>query len=259
MVEEIIRRPEVGGSVMAVEFAPPRYVQMVNAIQQRIEAGTYPLGSLLPSENQLITEFGVSRTTVTRALNLLRQDGWIDSQQGKGTFVRGRPANTGRARQGQLQLDRCDSGPHTRLLGAGTARPPARVAEALGLPETATAVYRRQLTVEPDGTPVELVTAWFPPEVAGGTLLGSPDPIPEGVREHLRARKRLRIDHLTQRVMARLPTAEEAKALDMPRRTPVLDVVVIAYDAAGGLVQIADGILPGDRHELEDSYPMSRS
>jgi len=244
---------------MAVEFAPPRYVQMVNAIQQRIEAGTYPPGSLLPSENQLIAEFGVSRTTVTRALNLLRQDGWIDSQQGKGTFVRGRPADAGRVRQGQLLLDRADSDPHTRLLGAGTARPPGRVTEVLGVGETATAtaVYRRLVTVEPDGTPVELVTAWFPPEVASGTLLGLPDPIAEGIGEHLRARKRLRVDHLTQRVSARLPAADEAKALDMPRRTPVLGVLVLAHDAAGGLVQVVDAVLPGDRHELEDSYPAS--
>jgi len=240
---------------MAVEFAPPRYVQMVNAIQERIEAGTYLPGSLLPSENQLITEFGVSRTTVTRALNLLRQDGWIDSQQGKGTFVRGRPADAGRVRQGQLLVDRADSDPHTRLLGAGTGRPPGRVAEVLGVAETATAVYRRLLTVEPDGTPAELVTAWFPPEVASGTLLGSPDTITEGIREHLRARKRLRVDHLTQRVTARLPAADEAKALDMPRRTPVLGVLVLAHDAAGGLVQVVDAVLPGDRHELEDTYP----
>jgi GntR family transcriptional regulator len=239
---------------MAVEFAPPRYVQMVNAIQQRIEAGTYPPGSLLPSENQLITEFGVSRTTVTRALNLLRQDGWIDSQQGKGTFVRGRPADAGRVREGQLLLE-ADSDPHTRLVGAGTGRPPGWVAEALGVAEAATAVYRRLLTVEPDGTPAELVTAWFPADVASGTLLGSGDPIAEGVREHLRARKRLRVDHLTQRVTARLPAADEAKALDIPRRTPVLGVLVLAYDAAGGLVQVVDAVLPGDRHELEDTYP----
>jgi len=242
---------------MAVEFAPPRYVQMVNAIQQRIEAGTYPPGSLLPSENQLIAEFGVSRTTVTRALNLLRQDGWIDSQQGKGTFVRGRPADAGRVRQGQLLLNRFDSDPDTRLLAAGSGRPPARVADALGLPEAATAVYRRVLTVEPDGTPAELVTAWFPPEVASGTLLASADPISEGIREHLRARKRLRVDHLVQRTTARLPAADEAKALDMPRRSPVLGVVVLAYDAAGGVVQVADAALPGDRHELEDSYPLA--
>jgi GntR family transcriptional regulator len=241
---------------MAVEFAPPRYAQMVNIIQQRIDAGTYPPGTLLPSENQLIAEFGVSRTTVTRALNLLRQDGWIDSQQGKGTFVRGRPAAAGRARRGQELFDRGEAEPAVRLLDAGTARPPARVAAALGVAQDETAVYRRWLGLDPDGTPAELVTTWFPADVTAGTLLGSADPIGEGVREHLRARKRLRVDHLTERVMARLATAEESRLLAMPRRAVVLGVMVIAADAGGGVVEVVDAVLPADRHELEDVYPL---
>lgn len=240
---------------MPVEFAPPRYAQMVNAIQQRIEDGVYPPGSLLPSENQLIGEFGVSRTTVTRALHLLKQEGWIDSQQGRGTFVRGRPAGAGRVRHGQQLVTRPETGRSSRLVEAGTGRPPARVAEALGIAETGRAVFRRRVGVEPDGTPAELVTVWFALEVAAGTLLDSADPITEGIAEHLRARRRLRVDQLTERITARLPTAAEAAALEMPRRTPVLGVVVIGRDAAGGVVQVADAVLPGDRHELEDTYP----
>jgi GntR family transcriptional regulator len=242
---------------MAVDFAPPRYAQMVAALQQRIEAGTYPPGTLLPSENQLIAEFGVSRTTVTRALQLLRQEGWIDSQQGRGTFVRGRPATAGRVRRGQEVVDRADTGSGTRLLDAGTGRVPARVAAALGVPEGGPAVYRRRLTVEDDGTPAELVTSWFPAELAAGTLLGTAEPIREGIREHLRARKRARVDHVTERITARLPTAEEARLLDMPRRTPILGVLVTAHDSAGAVLQVADAVLPADRHELEDSYPIS--
>jgi GntR family transcriptional regulator len=118
-------------------------------------------------------------------------------------------------------------------------------------------VYRRWLGVESDGTPGELVTTWVPLAVASGTLLEGADPIREGVREHLRARKRLRIDHLTERVTARSATAEEARTLDMPRRAVVLGVLVIARDAAGAAVQVVDAVLPADRHELEDTYPIS--
>ncbi len=77
---------------MAYDAAPPKYAQVVAEIKKRIERGAYPPGSLLPSEHQLVTEFGVSRPTITRSLAALRQDGWIDTQQGKGSFVRGRPA-----------------------------------------------------------------------------------------------------------------------------------------------------------------------
>ena len=65
---------------------------MVAEIRQRIERGDYPPGSLLPSEHQLVEAFGVSRPTIVKSLSALRQDGWIETQQGRGSFVRGRPA-----------------------------------------------------------------------------------------------------------------------------------------------------------------------
>src|SRR3984885_3110329 len=76
----------------------PKYAQGVAEIKRRIERGSYPPGSLLPSEHQLVAEFGVSRPTVVKSLGELRQEGWIDTQQGKGSFVRGRPALTGAGR-----------------------------------------------------------------------------------------------------------------------------------------------------------------
>ncbi|MFI7043955.1 GntR family transcriptional regulator [Streptosporangium sandarakinum] len=66
--------------MMSLESVPPKYAQLVQTLQRRIEAGTYPPGSLLPSENQLIQEFGVSRPTVVAALRVLREQGWIESQ-----------------------------------------------------------------------------------------------------------------------------------------------------------------------------------
>ncbi|WP_222708866.1 GntR family transcriptional regulator [Nonomuraea sp. C10] len=59
----------------------------MQTLQRRIESRDYP-----PGENQLIQEFGVSRPTVVAALRVQREQGWIESQQGKGRFVRGRPA-----------------------------------------------------------------------------------------------------------------------------------------------------------------------
>ena len=80
---------------MPFEYTPPKYAQVIAEIQRRIESGEYPPGSLLPSEHQLSAEFGMARPTVVRALRVLRQEGWIDTQQGKGSFVRGRPALAG--------------------------------------------------------------------------------------------------------------------------------------------------------------------
>jgi trehalose operon repressor, B. subtilis-type len=56
-------------------------------LEQKILAKEYPPHSLLPSENQLIKMYGVSRETVRKALNLLRDAGYIQKKQGKGSIV----------------------------------------------------------------------------------------------------------------------------------------------------------------------------
>src|SRR6266702_2795606 len=124
---------------MPFEYTPPKYAQVIAELQRRIESGEYPPGSLLPSEHQLSAEFGTARPTVVRALRVLRQEGWIDTQQGKGSFVRGRPALTGVSaeRRGQAELDRDESTAGGDGITTGTAAAPARIAALLAVAEGA--------------------------------------------------------------------------------------------------------------------------
>lgn len=71
-----------------IAVTQPKYVTVVNTMQRRITDGIYPAGSAIPSESRLCAEFGASRPTIVRALGILQQDGWLDSEQGKGRFVR---------------------------------------------------------------------------------------------------------------------------------------------------------------------------
>lgn len=73
------------------EADQPKYRKLASILRERIEGGEYADGAALPSEPQLAREHGMSRPTVVRALDLLRRDGLIVSEQGRGTFVR-RPA-----------------------------------------------------------------------------------------------------------------------------------------------------------------------
>lgn len=65
----------------------PLYLQAASALRKDIVEGAYPVGSLLPSEDELCKRFGVSRYTVREALRLLRNDGLVTSRQGAGTVV----------------------------------------------------------------------------------------------------------------------------------------------------------------------------
>ncbi|MEV2231873.1 GntR family transcriptional regulator [Streptomyces phaeochromogenes] len=242
---------------MAYEVEPPKYVRLAQTLQGRIEDGTYPPGTRVPSENQLVQAFAISRPTVVRALELLKRDGWLESRQGFGTIVRGRPeAVEQRDRRGRQALERDESQAPGRLIEVNRVPVPARVASALGLPKRAKVLVRRFL-VEEDGEGVELVSSYFPAGLVEGTELETSEVLGGSVREHLEARKKVRFDHVTERVSARLPEDSEAELLGLPDGVPVLGVLVIVCDAAGQALQVIDVLLPADRQELEDTYRLS--
>jgi len=65
----------------------PLYIQLKEVLRGYILDGTYAPHSKLPSENELIRQYKVSRITVRQALRDLQKEGLIFSIQGKGSFV----------------------------------------------------------------------------------------------------------------------------------------------------------------------------
>ena len=66
----------------------PKYRQIADTLRARIDDGTYPPGSALPSESSLAAEFGVTRPTVRQGLAELRAEGAVNVLMGRGMFVR---------------------------------------------------------------------------------------------------------------------------------------------------------------------------
>src|SRR5690606_9667577 len=148
---------------MSFEYTPPKYAQLIAELERRIDSGEYPPGSMLPSEHQLMAEFGMARPTVVKALGVLRDQGWIVTHQGKGRFVRGRPAiPTGQqVRTGRELLERKEVQVSSRLLTAKEVQAPNRIAAYLNLKPKSAVVLRRSL-VEHDGEPTEISSTWLP-------------------------------------------------------------------------------------------------
>jgi GntR family transcriptional regulator len=245
-------------SVVAVPlktFEPPKYARIVTALMERISDGTYPHGSMLPSETKLIEEFGASRPIVVRALGILEQDGWLVSQPGRGRFVlrtHGREeAATGAGRV----VFRPERGPGVRVLKTGVVPAPTRAANALGILEGTPVATRRRLVTTADG-PVELSTVYASADLAESTALGSTKPIGEDLLVHVVKQTGIAFDFATDRVGARLPTAEECRLLDITRREPVLTVLVAAFATTGGVPLVVDSVMVPTRAELEDTYPI---
>jgi DNA-binding GntR family transcriptional regulator len=62
-------------------------MQIQLALEERITAGAYPVGTLIPTEIELTQEFMASRSTVREALRHLSNRGFVDRKQGIGTRV----------------------------------------------------------------------------------------------------------------------------------------------------------------------------
>lgn len=65
----------------------PLYYQLENVLREKISSGAFAPGERLPTESELIKQYGISRITVRQALGTLAEEGLIERQQGRGTFV----------------------------------------------------------------------------------------------------------------------------------------------------------------------------
>ena len=73
--------------IMAGQSPLPLYVQIRDSLRRQILDGSYEVHARLPSENEMMNTFGVSRITIRQALRDLHNEGLVFSAQGKGTFV----------------------------------------------------------------------------------------------------------------------------------------------------------------------------
>ena len=241
---------------MPYEYTPPKYAQVIDELRRRIESGEYPPGSLLPSEHQLSDEFQIARPTVVRALRVLRQDGWIETQQGKGSFVRGRPALAGleSPRTGEQALNRDESREPRRPDRGGHRRSPGPCGRAAGRrregrgpgPQARGAAGRRGL-----GTG-HLVGAR---RAGRGHRSGERRAVARrGARAPVPAQGRPRGSRPGAGHRPPSHQRQEAKLLGVGKSAPMLAMYVAARDASGGPVLVLEVVMPGDRHELEDAY-----
>lgn len=71
-----------------VRSRQPLYMQAAGQIRLKIEKGEWAPGGQLPVIEELQAEFGLSRSTIREALDMLEVEGLIERHRGRGTFVR---------------------------------------------------------------------------------------------------------------------------------------------------------------------------
>jgi GntR family transcriptional regulator len=201
----------------------PPYEQVAADLRAQIMAGDIAPGTQLPSTALLVEEFGVSNTTVQKALAVLKGEGYLTSRQGKGVFVRDRQPF--RVEVGAY-FTPSPGGYSYELLEVGEVPTPAEVAKALRIGSGDLAVLRRRL-LRHGGRPVEVEWSYYPLEVTGGTELAESHRIRGGAPRVL-AELGYPQRYFVDAVSARMPTTEEAELLALPD-VPVIRQFRVVY------------------------------
>ncbi|MFD3922504.1 GntR family transcriptional regulator [Streptomyces sp. NPDC058595] len=234
-----------------------KYEEIAEYLRARIAAGEIAPGDTIPSGRDLAEQWGVSRATAVKAVDVLRNDGVVVAKQGTGFVVTelpvARPAGARRAGSARI----LGGMPFQRVGTPDWAEPPARVAAALGLSPGVSALRRIRVLQRPDGTPNSCVEAWFPPEIAeAGPRLADTAPIAEGTTRYVRRQTgRFPVEGVDVTTV-RLATEVEADRLGVSVATPVAVLLHAAHDQQGRPLVCEEGVTPALFFEQVDTYAM---
>lgn len=211
-------------------YAGPLYVQLTHRLRDRIRAGDWSPGMLLPSEADLAREYGVSVGTARKALEGLEIGGWITRKQGRGTFV------TDLANQQNQRLSRFRSlstgqdsfvGAIATVIAQDVDRPTADEAAALNL-DLDEKVVRINRICRRDAKFRVLERLIAPLEVFPG--LDVTKRLPLNLFSLLINEFGVIPQRSRDRVTARTAHDDVAKHLDLPEGNPVLAVESLIWD-----------------------------
>ncbi len=224
-----------------------RYRSIADALRAGIDSGEHAPGDLLPSESELRTVHDASRVTIRRALELLRDEGLVDSRQGVGWFVAAQPLQQTLARLGTIEEQLTASGvePERRVLDFAYVPATARVAEVLGSGEV---LRVRRLNLA-DGAPFARVTVWCPADLAEELSRADVE------RHSFIGLLPVELAGATQTIGAAVAAAEDAALLEVPLDSPVLRVERITHAADGRDVLLAEHVFPAHRTEFVVDLP----
>jgi GntR family transcriptional regulator len=222
--------------------------QISTLIKDGIASGRYQPGDQLPTEEALCQAHGVSRVTVRRALKSMEQQGLIERQAGRGTFVSAKAQVLNLPTPISAYLEKVAERralwrPVVREFGFVTATHDVR--SSLQLPEGAQVLRVVRLRVV--GALPQVITTVYLPEAIGRQLTR------EDFRRHALSELLARTGHSYSRIdmvtRARLATPEVARLLHVAVASALVDVQRIGYDQDGNPVEFQQLQGPSDRFE----------
>ena len=241
------RRAGNGGVAAAVQ-AP--YARVKEFLKQGLATGHWQPGALMPSEAELVAQFGVSRMTVTRALRELQNEGLVTRVQGLGTYAAHllRVSSTLTIRDLHEEILARGHRHHAEVHLARQENASAAVAEQLGLAR-GEAVFHTLIVHFENGLALQCEDRFVNPACA-------PDYLQTDFTQITPTHYLLQVAPLWEAqysIEAGSPSAREARLLGIPAQEPCL-IVVRRTVNRGIPITMARLVHPGSRYRIEGAF-----
>lgn len=221
------------------------YLRLYRVLSQALAEGRIGTGQLLPSEPALMRDYGISRSTVRRALARLEAEGRIERRRGSGTFAR---EHAGQHTDFSAILDRTTdpAAVTSRMLASRRVPTPAFLSEAQpGFGATLQLIRRTRHIA---GTPMALESAYLPEEIAGALTGGWHGTDGAGILEVLAA-----LGHESSSLEREFAALEAdplaADSLGLAIGEPIFSVRTLARDRRHAILAYVDCLYRPDRYQ----------
>ncbi len=241
---------------MTAAMPLPKYHQVYLVLREQLQEGKFAHG--LPGELSLMSQFGVARVTVRRALQQLAEEGLISREPGRGTRPvmpqatngkRQDPTAEQQARLSGLLENLVTMGLRTtvKVLSVEKVAATDEVAQALHLEAGAWVQKAQRVRSTKDG-PLSHITTWVPDNIARsfGRKELAQKPILVLLEE-----SGVQVGRAQQTISAKLADAHLAQQLDVAVGSALLAVKRLIYDENDKPVQWLHGLYRPDRYEYQ--------
>ncbi len=231
-------------------MSQPLYMQVKDHIRTNIMQGVWATGARVPSENELVESFGISRMTANRALRELTADGYLKRVPGVGTFVKEttRTSSLMELRNIADEIAARGNRYSSRLIAREKITASETLTAEFEWKKPAT-LYHLVLVHEEDGVPVQLENRWVNPRKAADFLIQNF--IKQTPAAYLI--NTVPVDELEHSVTAMLPNKREQDLLDVAATEPCIALHRRSW-SAGDVVTVATFIYPASRYALQSRY-----
>jgi GntR family histidine utilization transcriptional repressor len=226
------------------------YARVKHHLKDGLASGRWPPGALMPSEAELVAEFGVSRMTVNRALRELQAEGLVQRSQGVGTFAAPLHRVSSTLTIHDLHDEIVARGHGQRaVVHLQQAEPaPAALAAQLGVAPGAEVFHTLIVHLE-NGQPLQCEDRYVSPAEAPGYLQADFNAITP--THYLFQHTALWRAQYT--VEAQQPTAQEARLLGIAKDAPCLVMLRRTFSRRGPIT-LARLVHPGALYSLQGEF-----